>query len=337
MEMRKSTRLVILETLLVGLGVVGCGTQPPPPKTLVSSESGLTEAFQQNWSGWPDGQCIVAARQFYKQSPSPAGAAADLGYQPTSCISAGSWWCASEGTCHAWLVPTVDGNWNRHSMSDGVLPYDVVVYQDPTGASGSSTLNCPAGVTGHYGHIAAVDHVSNGNIFVMDSNWNFTGARAASAHTVSFTPFGFFRLKSREPAPPVCVPSCAGVATCAAADGCGHICPCPYDNTDQYATGCMNAGANTGCTAYRSYDGYVQARRSNNCPTVWARYTCNYAPCNGCVETVRYDPYLVGNHACYALGNGGVSYPPQITLNASGGTAYSYASPWAPNTIGCNY
>src|SRR5262249_28718605 len=41
-------------------------------------------------------------------------------------------------------------------------------------------------------------HVSNGNIFVMDSNFVCTECRAASAHTVNMTPLGMFRLKSRE-------------------------------------------------------------------------------------------------------------------------------------------
>jgi hypothetical protein len=97
-------------------------------------------------------------------------------------------------------------------------------------------------------------------------------------------------------------------------------------------------GAWSFCTAYRSYDGYVEGRMSNNCPTHWSRYTCNYPPCNGTVRADRSSPSLSGNPVNYSFGNWGQAWSPQI--NRGDGNAwdyaYSYNSPWAPGTIVCS-
>ncbi len=119
----------------------------------------------------------------------------------------------------------------------------------------------------------------------------------------------------------------------------------PYDNTDVYATGCTGGrGPSTFCTAYRSYDGYVEGRMSDNCPTFWSRYTCNVPPCSGAVRADRSKPScascldLSGNGANYSFGNWGQAWSPQI--NRGDGMAYdfaySYGSPWLPDTILCS-
>jgi hypothetical protein len=153
---------------------------------------------------------------------------------------------------------------------------------------------------------------------------------------------------------PACVPTGCGAfpGRCWGDDGCGHSCACAagfscavgpgacygtYDNTDMYATGCMTSGARTGCTANRAWDGYLESRHSNNCPTVWARYTCNYPPCTGDLEAVRSSNYFVGNSVHYSFGGAAVRYTTQINSGNAGGTVYSWNSPWAPALISCNY
>jgi hypothetical protein len=357
--MRTSIRAGSLGMLLVGLRVVGCGARAPDKASTSVTESALTSDFQYPWANGVTHR-VTQANGFdyppgnngYSHICNPVGKDCyawdfDLGVNTPVLAAKG-------GIAHTrWVTDAGTACWYgcgntcpKVGTTDCTNKANVIYIQH---ADGSNTV---------YLHLWRFD-VTEGQPVTTAQQIGLSGesgwTTAAHLHYMATTGYTYYSASTpssfeggAHPGPgavvtshntntPVCVPNCAGAAACATPDGCGHPCPCPYDNTDQYATGCMNVGATTGCTAYRSYDGYVQSRRSNNCPTVWARYTCNYAPCNGCVETVRYDPYLVGNHACYALGNGGVSYPPQITLNASGGTAYSYASPWAPNTIGCNY
>src|SRR5439155_15444451 len=58
-----------------------------------------------------------------------------------------------------------------------------------------------------YGHIAAVDRVDSGGLWVMDDNWNLDqrkscawGGNVGWVHNGTWTPYGFYRLKSLEPA-----------------------------------------------------------------------------------------------------------------------------------------
>jgi len=56
----------------------------------------------------------------------------------------------------------------------------------------------PPDGSNHWGHVAVVDHVSGGQVFVMDDNYEGplnAGQKAGCPHTVSWPAYGFYRLK----------------------------------------------------------------------------------------------------------------------------------------------
>jgi hypothetical protein len=130
--------------------------------------------------------------------------------------------CPYDGACMEWVANLPDpAVWNRHDW--GSVPpqaYDIVVW--------------PAGPIGSAGHIAAIDSVRNGVLYVMDDNWLNKGEKSCVwggepsgyVHSITLTPYGFFRRKVDEPC--ICkqgetqTESCGGCSshtrTC---EGCG--------------------------------------------------------------------------------------------------------------------
>jgi hypothetical protein len=185
---------------------------------------------------------------------------------------------------------------------------------------------------GGYGHVAVVDSVSGSTINAVEQNTQYPSGGVwydHPRHTYSID--GNNNIGG----------GYSGVrGTCHSSSNPFTNAPpgLQYDNTDQYATNCVANGAWSFCTAYRSYDGYVEGRMSNNCPTHWSRYTCNYPPCSGTVRADRSSPSLSGNAVNYSFGNWGQVWSPQINRGDgnSWDYAYSYNSPWAPGTIVCS-
>src|SRR5581483_9090967 len=119
---------------------------------------------EQDWTGFPNGQCLAAVQSFY---PYRFGA-----YVP---VARNTWTggCAYEGACHIWIDDIPDGNvWERipNDGSEEPSPYDLIVFP-PTSQN-------------PWGHIASVDHVAGGEVYVMDSNYNSDELRASMPHTV---------------------------------------------------------------------------------------------------------------------------------------------------------
>jgi hypothetical protein len=73
--------------------------------------------------------------------------------------------------------------WERIPNDGSSLPspYDMIVYA-PTGSN-------------PWGHIAAVDRVVGGQIYVMDSNWNLDEQRAAAPHLAPLNAYGWYHLR----------------------------------------------------------------------------------------------------------------------------------------------
>lgn len=129
-----------------------------------------------DWSTFGDGQCLVAVQSFY-----PAKFNASVPVARGSYTGA----CAPAGACHIWLDDMPDpAKWERIENDGTALPstYDLIVF--------------PPTATNAYGHIASVDRVEGGKIYVMDANWNLDERKAAEPHVVSGA-YGWYHLKGR--------------------------------------------------------------------------------------------------------------------------------------------
>jgi hypothetical protein len=152
--------------------LIGCSSAVATSTSQVSYASA-----QADWSQFPDyEQCLVGVQIFY---PARFGASVPI---------AGEFWsgdCAPEGACHVWYDATPDpGTWERipNDGSESPSTYDMIVF-GPTS-------------TNPYGHIASVDHVEGGDVYVMDDNYNGDERRAWQPHTVSRGALGWYHLRS---------------------------------------------------------------------------------------------------------------------------------------------
>jgi hypothetical protein len=160
------------------------------------SASKRTSAFKStttmvgDWRDLPSGyQCYVGMYYFYQKH-----FGVTMPYAPETQVGD----CAPEGACHLWLdgQPSADA-WDRHENGDGEpTTYDMIVYPPVTGNA--------------YGHVAGVDHVENGLIYVMDDNFVADLAKSESPHTVGTTPYGWYHLRSA-PLDPGQVGACSGL------------------------------------------------------------------------------------------------------------------------------
>lgn len=126
-----------------------------------------------DWSKLQTGyECLAALQYFY---PAKFGVSLPV---------AGPGWygnCAPHGACHLWLDKRPDSDeWER--ITTGVPEtYDLIVYP-PIGND-------------IWGHIASVDHVENGQIFVMDDNYVAHHVKSKVPHTVGWPQYGWYHLK----------------------------------------------------------------------------------------------------------------------------------------------
>lgn len=185
--------------LLTGLLTVGCvgniGDQGEQPD---EEEASLTSGkMVGDWSALPNGyECLAAMQLFYPKKFGVALPLAPDGWDGN---------CAPEGACHLWLDARPSaGEWERIT-SGTPSTYDLIVYP-PIG-------NDP------WGHVAAVDHVENGKIFVMDDNYVAHHTKSAMPHTVAWPAYGWYHLKKLpknggnggNPPPPAKCPSGDGL------------------------------------------------------------------------------------------------------------------------------
>jgi MYXO-CTERM domain-containing protein len=141
-----------------------------------------------DWSAFPQGdgslQCVGGVRQFYMNK---FGAFVP----PASGGPVGA--CAKYGACNIWVNPANQPSsavWTRYDWGTATPQlYDMVVFGP---ASGSG-----------YGHIASVDHMEGGTMYVMDANYKpWSGHKAACVHTVGgYVTYGFYRLKALDVPP----------------------------------------------------------------------------------------------------------------------------------------
>jgi hypothetical protein len=172
----------------------GSGCQPAPTTNAddttaytsdkLNSNGEETAAASADWSKFGNGQCLVAVQNFY---PAKFGVSV-----PVAGSGTGS--CASAGACLIWLSNQPSAmTWERIPYGGGAMPsmYDLIVYPPTSGNP--------------YGHIASVDHVENGKVFVMDANHVPAGGeqKAPAVHTINRTPYGWYHLRSltKSPAP----------------------------------------------------------------------------------------------------------------------------------------
>jgi hypothetical protein len=183
---------------LVFVAIASCSGEPVEREPIGSIEQAVCDGTTAgDWSGFPLGdgtsnkfQCVHGVGVFYTTRFAVPRLAAS---NPTNNGN-----CQALGACNLWVTPANHPSptyWNRYAWgTEPVQTYDLVVYPPPTTALG-------------FGHVASVDHVSGGTLYVMDMNWNsapdsFKYRKATCAHTIARTPYGFYRLKSLEPAKP---------------------------------------------------------------------------------------------------------------------------------------
>ncbi|MEO6573130.1 MAG: CHAP domain-containing protein [Polyangiaceae bacterium] len=173
-------RLVSLATL-GGVLLVGCSSAPEGDESASSAADELTTSrVDGNWSQFPNGeQCYAAIQNFYANrfhATVPHSTSHNNGL------------CRGGGACDLWVdaESRPDPNvWERIPNANGAKPelYDMIVYGPPAGEN--------------YGHVASVDHVENGNIYVIDDNYVGHLQKATRPHTVWVKAYGWYHLKSR--------------------------------------------------------------------------------------------------------------------------------------------
>ena len=92
--------------------------------------------------------------------------------------------CAPYGACHIWLDDVPNGAvWERIANDGRHMPaqYDMIVFPPVAGNP--------------WGHVASVDHVANGQIYVMDDNYVASNTKAATPHTVAWAAYGWYHLR----------------------------------------------------------------------------------------------------------------------------------------------
>ena len=193
---RLPSRIAVLGSVLAIASLVGCSSRgdevdpaaaPDGDEAIGTVSQGVCGTSTVSWSAFPAGngsqQCVTGVRQFYQNKFGtfvPPASGGPVGV------------CARFGACNIWVNPANRPSaavWNRYAWGTKTpQAYDMVVF---TASSAHP-----------YGHIASVDHYSAGRLWVMDSNYSpWAGRKAACVHdTAGHTPYGFYRLKSLEPA-----------------------------------------------------------------------------------------------------------------------------------------
>jgi hypothetical protein len=169
-----------LIAMTLGLGACAAGTdsnalEEDGEEQVDAEYSAFTSSSKTvgDWSKLQTGyECLAALQYFY---PAKFGVSLPV---------AGPGWygnCAPHGACHLWLDKRPDSDeWERITTGEPET-YDLIVYP-PIGND-------------IWGHIAAVDHVENGKIFVMDDNYVAHHVKSKVPHTVGWPQYGWYHLK----------------------------------------------------------------------------------------------------------------------------------------------
>ena len=176
------TVLLLVAAPCAALVLAGCEAGEATSRTDDPDQNvvgrGLSDSSWLDWSRFPDHQqCLAAAQLFFP---------AQFGVRLPTARAAWTGSCAPQGACHLWLddVPS-PSVFERVPEGSGRRPgpYDLMVY--------------PPGGSNPYGHVAVVDHVDGqGNVFVMDANFNGDERKAQWVHTVPGRAYGWYHLRA---------------------------------------------------------------------------------------------------------------------------------------------
>ena len=164
--------------LLGAFGALALACSSRTAESVADGAAAATEDAQADWSQFPDyQQCLVGVQLFY-----PARFNAHVPGARNSWTGT----CGYEGACHIWIDDIPDSNvWQRipNDGSERPSTYDLIVFPE--------TSSNP------WGHIASVDHVDgNGDVYVMDDNYNSDERRAWKPHTVWRAAYGWYHLRA---------------------------------------------------------------------------------------------------------------------------------------------
>jgi len=166
---------------IVLLALAGCSAAPDGTELTGRTEEAVC-AESYDWHDFPGGQQCVGGVDGFFQAHFGVGLPALCQYPTQN-------GCQSCGACEFWEANAPSAAvWDRFSSGTPQL-FDMVVFPPVSGNA--------------YGHVAAVDHVdAQGHVYVMDDNYVGPDAKASCPHTVSWAPYGYYRLKSLENKPP---------------------------------------------------------------------------------------------------------------------------------------
>jgi hypothetical protein len=177
MNIRKLTAV-----LVTFLPLAGCAVDPTS-----TDDEELSTRIDGDWRDLGNGECLAAMQAFYpKKFPKDHAKVPIAG--PGSYGS-----CAAHGACKIWEDPDTrpDSTYWERIPNDGKHGdpklYDLIVF--------------PPTAHDAFGHIASVDHVEDGKIFVMDSNYVHPETHSTTPHTVSWKALGWYRLKALATSP----------------------------------------------------------------------------------------------------------------------------------------
>jgi hypothetical protein len=160
-----------LGVALAAIGIAACTSSTAEERGSTRNALG-TEG---DWSLLGNGQCLVSMQNFYR---------AKFGITLPTARNSYTGSCADDGACHLWYDDIPDpALWIRVPNDGTASPtlYDLAVFAETS--------------TNPYGHIASVDHVEGGTLYVMDSNYNGDEQRSTSPHAVR-APLGWYHLRS---------------------------------------------------------------------------------------------------------------------------------------------
>jgi len=175
---RKAPPSCVVSLVGLALSLSACGAPPASGETLGTSSEAICPSEAYDWSDFPTGdQCVGAVAAFF-HAHFGVGLPPLCGY-PTADG------CDSCGACELWVGDAPSSSqWDRLSTGTPQL-FDMIVFPPPN--SGNP-----------YGHVAVVDHVEGSTVYVMDDNYVGPLEKAPCPHTVSWAPYGWYRLKSLE-------------------------------------------------------------------------------------------------------------------------------------------
>jgi hypothetical protein len=169
---------LVATSSLLALIATGCAAstdESDPVGTTATSEELTSSKTVGDWRVLGGGECLAALQDFY-----PAKFGVSVPVAGPGAVGS----CAAHGACKIWLdqIPN-PAEWERIPNDGRHVPstYDLIVYPPINGDP--------------WGHVASVDHVEGGAIYVMDANYVAHHQKSAHPHTVSWKAYGWYHLK----------------------------------------------------------------------------------------------------------------------------------------------